>query len=398
VGIWETSDGSYVKLPSSSSLSRIRRQPSQPLWPSQLTGPLWNHHPVAPLWSHHSSRLPEIHMPVCPRHCLYYYQMPDVLRLRNGNVTLELLALSLNAWAQSHSDLGDAFGLSASDTVARIAEMPSDLQIRAIAMAYGLDPEELANGSIADTTAAVEHKSTGNRGFTEEGVPSGYDIAAGSVIGYRTWKAPWNRPGHHQLVGAYGEKWAHPSKPGHKYTAVCAQRCAGTVPNEDNCGCGFWAYWEPGRHISSHYVVGAIEGSGKVILGEDGFRSQHAVIRGLTFLGDFTKADLQMLEKYKAPVFDSELSLVAAVGTDLVYSPAARDVAVFSQIPVEGLESYYTVLKHILEASRRCIQSKYTARQTVWHDTQKIRREMGVVEKAIGRQVHARLNTYWKDI
>jgi hypothetical protein len=402
---WATSGGSSAKLPSSSSrfltwrpLSRFHSllQKSQP--PSRL-----------------SSQLANAAVPVCPLH----YLQSNVLHASNvrlgggGSLQLELMALSLNAWAQSHYDLGDAFGMMATEVVTRIACMPPDLQIRAIGMAYDVDPEDLVASPLKAEKPHREYYSTGNPGFTEAGVPDEYDTAFGSVIGYRTWKATPRRKGNYLLVGAYGKTWSPANTPGYRYTAYCEHRSCRNVPNEDNCGCGFWAYWEPSQLMHAgpagvnHSVVGAIEGSGKVILGEKGFRSQHAVIRGLAFLGDFTGTDRHMLEEYMAPVFDSQQDLMATVGSDLVYSPAARDAKVFAEIPLAGLESYHAVMKYIMEVSQHCAykppsfthwRSLTDTRST--HDTTMARREVAVVEKAMEYRVKEKLDklTFWKGI
>jgi hypothetical protein len=67
------------------------------------------------------------------------------------------------------------------------------------------------------------------------------------------------------------------------------------VPTEDDpatggrCGCGFWAYWDMAGLSANRFstsgrglpVLGVIEGTGRVLLGEKGFRSQRARITAL---------------------------------------------------------------------------------------------------------------------
>lgn len=50
------------------------------------------------------------------------------------------------------------------------------------------------------------------------------------------------------------------------------------------CGCGFWAYWKLGAHTwnASLPVHGIVEGTGRVLIGEKGFRCQRARIVALT--------------------------------------------------------------------------------------------------------------------
>jgi hypothetical protein len=93
------------------------------------------------------------------------------------------------------------------------------------------------------------------------------------------------------LIGAYGGNWldgvneAKCTKNGHEPPEV---RWA--------CGCGFWAYFDENLAVSSVLggwnsvsdgtvgicVLGCVEGTGRVIVGEKGFRSQYAKIVGLT--------------------------------------------------------------------------------------------------------------------
>ena len=177
--------------------------------------------------------------------------------------------------------------------------------------------------------------TTGMQGYSEAGQPEGWDMAVGTVRGYRWWKLavpeswcgvlrPSGEPGHYdvngkpvlpvitpeefaemgqlpRLTGAYGCSWADG-----RNEATCRKRTGlytdrYSAPHEppeyrESCGCGFWAYWDatlkaetvlPGwsdprsdRKINIA-VFGAVEGSGRVIIGEKGFRSQYAKITAL---------------------------------------------------------------------------------------------------------------------
>jgi hypothetical protein len=287
-----------------------------------------------------------------------------MVSLSSGNLQLELLAYSLNDWHRTQWDYGTLVSTQAAEVMAAVTSLPVDLQIRAIGRIYNVNPETLTGGKPA--TPQREHRSTGDAGFTEAGVPDGYDTAAGSVIGYRSWKVTTAPDGHHAryLVGAYAVMWPHADSPGHRYTAKCGSRGCESVPNEDGCGCGFWAYWEPGHSSYQLTVIGAIEGSGKVILGEDGFRCQHAVIRGFAPTNSLTLESLRnTLSWYHAPVYDDVTALFNAVGNDQLYSPLARDVAVFSQVPQRALEAYLRLLDLIADITDKCepgpLQSHY---------------------------------------
>jgi len=91
------------------------------------------------------------------------------------------------------------------------------------------------------------------------------------------------------LCGATGFNWTDDVLEAH-----CNNGYSHQVPtdidkeNGVSCGCGFWAYWDVGGlganwslSSSGLPVVGIIEGYGRVLLGERGFRSQKARIAAL---------------------------------------------------------------------------------------------------------------------
>lgn len=163
-------------------------------------------------------------------------------------------------------------------------------------------------------------QSSGMHGFSEEGAPDGWDMGIGEVYGYRWWKmavpaeldgytdvpADNYRPfqGGYPLTGANGCNWGSG-----RLEAKCPQNSAYSStfrwmvhePPEYrvSCGCGFWAYFDscmpvstvfsgldtknPYRVGSTAYlpVLGVVKGTGRVIIGTKGFRSQYAQIMGL---------------------------------------------------------------------------------------------------------------------
>jgi hypothetical protein len=145
---------------------------------------------------------------------------------------------------------------------------------------------------------APRGSGSGMTGFAGAGERD-FGFAVGSVTGLRQWtldkpdfrgnplrgEQDW-RPD--QLVGMTGYTW-----PPGVVEAVCNNGHRHVPPVEvlDNGtrdGCGFWAYWDaaglaanrssPGRGLP---VLGVIEGFGRVLLGEKGFRSQKARIVAL---------------------------------------------------------------------------------------------------------------------
>ena len=173
----------------------------------------------------------------------------------------------------------------------------------------------------------------GMQGYSERGTPDDWDMAIGTIRGYRWFKIEipesWagkrrreirqgyfdatGKPEVHDegprelsaielptLIGAYGGRWedgvneakcrrSMSTRPGNGFTHE---------PPEirEACGCGFWAYFDENIQCSQVLsqwqqaqdgwtgmaILGCVEGSGRVIVGEKGFRSQFAQITALT--------------------------------------------------------------------------------------------------------------------
>lgn len=172
-------------------------------------------------------------------------------------------------------------------------------------------------------------------GFSEKGQPADWDMAVGTVRGFRWWNlslsfttagsyydrvaglsyntnrmglwpplSPWvpvfRRAG---FFGMHGGSWFNPVKEDGWHIARCDSNSpysAGhSVPNP-YCGCGFWAYWDNLDHdafSSNPYirydrdvgyeiavpVGGVVEGAGRTIVGEKGFRAERVRITDLAF-------------------------------------------------------------------------------------------------------------------
>lgn len=182
--------------------------------------------------------------------------------------------------------------------------------------------------------------SSGMAGFSEVGMPEDWDLAVGEIYGYRFWRmrlpaclagfalSPPMSPGYYDegLEGANNYRW----QPG-RQEATCTNMPTGLAqltqvsyrgpqpsfyeilehpvvhePPETRiaCGCGFWGYFDPEINLCTHFthmsgltprksgdyvtvgVFGVIKGSGRVIVGEKGFRSQYAEIAGLCLTGE----------------------------------------------------------------------------------------------------------------
>jgi hypothetical protein len=171
------------------------------------------------------------------------------------------------------------------------------------------------------------------QGYSEHGTPEDWDMAIGTIRGYRWFKIEipesWAgvlirsvRPGYYDatgkpdvqdegmreladnelpsLFGAYGGQWEDGVNEAKCRRNLATRRGAGFnhEPPEirEACGCGFWAYFDenlPCSQVLSKWqqagagyrgiaVLGCVEGSGRVIVGEKGFRSQYAKIAALT--------------------------------------------------------------------------------------------------------------------
>lgn len=189
----------------------------------------------------------------------------------------------------------------------------------------------------AKTGEAVDDKPkaipfNGFPGYSERGAPDEWDMSLGEVFGYRWWYMPVDP----SLVGymfpcnaSYNEYALSTDKTrGILYGANnqpwmngrMEARCTSTRRNSSSydfvmdrppliheppeireaCGCGFWAYFNKDLQIGSVLaeamtkdipnvssygasvpVFGVVKGTGRVIIGDKGFRSQYAQIMGL---------------------------------------------------------------------------------------------------------------------
>lgn len=150
---------------------------------------------------------------------------------------------------------------------------------------------------------------------------SGFDenteLGVGSVYGFRYWSlnvtGNITEPPFGPLIyGSYGQYW----EPGEN-RAVCrgmefVPEFPHSAPHRD-CGCGFWAYWNP--EPLGLRIAGVVQGYGRTLIGEKGFRSERAVIKALTvyhYMKTFIAStpEVHQIENYlrsyyNVPVYDS---------------------------------------------------------------------------------------------
>lgn len=176
-------------------------------------------------------------------------------------------------------------------------------------------PQSFPGHPVPKKEVKPVYGSTGMTGFTERGPDEGWDMALGQVRGYRwwSWTVPARLLGHManppaaefgKLKGAYDKnfEWQDGTNEArcHRGAPTWAELVANSgsmheVPEYRSvCGCGFWAYWPSTNacavstfkdSVNPAYisipVFGTVVGTGRVILGNKGFRSQYARIESL---------------------------------------------------------------------------------------------------------------------
>lgn len=191
-------------------------------------------------------------------------------------------------------------------TVANIGSMAANMPVQTTQPGRSVTPwgsgTKHLPANVPLTPSKARGGATGMTGFGEQG-SADFDLAVGTVHGLRQWnlvtpqfsedparaELHWNTK---PMTGATGRfDWM----PGVN-EARCNNDASHSPPVDADdlgaaCGCGFWAYWDiaalaAGGAMSlslSSYVpiTGVIEGSGRVLIGERGFRAQKARIVAL---------------------------------------------------------------------------------------------------------------------
>jgi hypothetical protein len=204
--------------------------------------------------------------------------------------------------------------------------------------------DEYYKGLFAAKNEPVEQRqvsTTGMRGFQESPEPQDWDMAIGMVKGFRKWHIllPTADEPSPILKGSYGKDFLeHDMLEDGRRLGTCHNGSAThppeEVPADNGCGCGWWAYWSPQeakKHTSggdsdrSVAVTIAVEGSGRVVIGQKGFRSQYLRIAGIAPDDATDPAKIARIESFSrkhlldAPVYVDIDTLYNAVGGDPVY-------------------------------------------------------------------------------
>lgn len=223
--------------------------------------------------------------------------------------------------------------------------------------------------SRQDTISRKSVTSTGMKGFQEEATPADWDLALGSVQGFRKWQVNLNgAEGEGAVVGSYSKDLLN-------HTMLDDGRRVGTchaggsnhpkeeVPADTGCGCGWWAYWSPeearkhngssGDGKSTFSVTVGVEGTGRVVIGQKGFRSQYIRITGIAPDQELAADGLEALAKFSrrnlldAPVYRGTDALREGVGVDPTYGTLAARYPEIAGHPDESLAIYCWFLQHV---------------------------------------------------
>lgn len=147
------------------------------------------------------------------------------------------------------------------------------------------------------------------KGFSRE--PLLYPTA---VYGLRHWMLPWDEQ---YPKGQAGKYWPLPQKTAYCNAAMPECKRVG-VPNP-NCRCGIYAYFDPNVVIWGQFVVtGVVEGSGKALIGERGFRAAQAKVLAVSpRFGDYwglfsatPESIARLAMRWEIPAFDNQQDML----------------------------------------------------------------------------------------
>jgi hypothetical protein len=224
--------------------------------------------------------------------------------------------------------------------------------------------------------------SSGMKGFQEQATPEDWDLAIGQIKGFRKWSivTPNIDEPPSVLKGSYGKNFIdHEMLPDGRRVGVCHHNGSGhpvdEVPADNGCGCGWWAYWAP-EEAQKHggdgganaiNVTIAVEGTGRVVIGQKGFRSQYVKVVGIA--PDVEVPDLEAIKRFSrmhlldAPVYATVDALHDGAGTDPVYGTIAARYPEIARHDSRALAVYVWFLLH-LQRDENDYLGKLTERMT----------------------------------
>ena len=204
-------------------------------------------------------------------------------------------------------------------------------------------------------------------GFQERKLAPDWDFVVGKLIGYRSmgWAKSYT-----ELVGAQGKNFLgfKPDAGGRRQGECRTQMGAilhDRVPADEDCGCGWWGYWDA-EVASKHYLgsrteihskhLVAVEGSGRVVIGQNGWRSEYLKIIGAVVPATMTDRPEVAFGMYlpDVPLYGNSKALREAVGRDPVYGSVEvryPELARFSTGELLSYERFLTVQYRNLESA-----------------------------------------------
>jgi hypothetical protein len=207
--------------------------------------------------------------------------------------------------------------------------------------------------------------TTGMAGFQEQAQPNDWDFAMGLVQGFRKWSV---NASQNAVVGSYSKDFlAHKMLEDGRRVGICYQSGSShppeQVPADSGCGCGWWAYWSPeeakkhggasGDNKTVFAVTVAVEGSGRVVIGQKGFRSQYVRVTGIAPDTEIDPAGLEALAAFSrkhlldAPVYRGTDALREGVGCDPVYGTLTARYSEIAMHSDQALAIYVDFLKGV---------------------------------------------------
>jgi hypothetical protein len=284
-----------------------------------------------------------------------------------------------------------------------LPQLEPELALRSLTTGWAricLDPTE--NNAVAvwadnyyrTLMAAYRHEgpqsrpvsTTGVPGFQEQELPD-WDLAVGKLIGYRKWAltipGPWEEEDvaifgelpHMDLHGSYGKDFLeHETDDLHRHKAVCYGTGAHKeVPADNGCGCGWWVYWSPkeadkhagGGGLANIPVTVATEGSGRVVIGQKGFRCEWIKIIGIApsmpghtrIHGDPMTSplvyDIDQIRKFArqylpgCEVFENSVEMKKLIGVDPTYGTMGSRYPELSHYDDRTLSTYMQFLRRL---------------------------------------------------
>lgn len=240
--------------------------------------------------------------------------------------------------------------------------------------------DEYYKGLFASRQDSVSRRSvtsTGMKGFQEESTPADWDLALGSIRGFRKWSIDIaSDQGDGSVIGSYSKDFLnHKMLEDGRRVGTChaggANHPKDEVPADTGCGCGWWAYWSPeearkhngsgGDGATSFSVTVGVEGSGRVVIGQKGFRSQYIRITGIAPDQDVDPVGLEALARFSrkhlldAPVYLGADALREGVGVDPTYGTLAARYPEIAGHSDEALAIYCWFLQHVKQDEENCM-------------------------------------------